>query len=87
MSTFQAVWPVVDSAVPLPDLYAEAAADLGRVAARHGVRLTGEPTFKIRTGKKVPGSRGAARVIVGNVPAEEITRRDYGMAHLMGTAA
>lgn len=87
MSTFQAVWPVVDSDVPLPDLYAEAAADLGRVAARHGVRLTGEPTFKIRTGKKVPGSQGAARVIVGNVPAEEIARRDYGMAHLMGAAA
>lgn len=87
MSTFQAVWPIIDSDVPLPDLYAEAAADLSRVAARHGARLTGEPTFKIRTGKNTPGSQGAARVIIANVPAEEITCRDYGMAHLMGAAA
>jgi hypothetical protein len=87
MSTFQAVWPVIDSDVPLPELYAEAAADLGRVAARHGVRLSGEPTFQIRTGKNTPGSQGAARVILANVPAEEIARRDYGKAHQMGAAA
>lgn len=61
---FLAVWPVIDPTVPDVDLLAEARADIRAVALRHGCRLAdiGQPT--IRDGRTVPGSGGAARVVV-----------------------
>ena len=86
MTTFQAVWPIIDTAIPGGELIAEARLDIASVAARHHARLTGEPRFTIRPGHEVPGSRGAKYVILATAPAEEVPRRNYGWMGL-GAAA
>lgn len=87
MSTFQAVWPIVDPGRPAAELFEEARRDLTAVAARHNARITGEPHFEVRTGRRVPGSNGAAYVITCTAPAEPIKPRDYGQPHPLGVMA
>lgn len=86
MSTFQAVWPIIDAGMPATELFEEAREDLPRVAARHNTRITGEPRFEVRAGRLVPGSQGAAHVVTVTAPAEPIRPRNYGTPHPLGTA-
>ena len=83
MTTFHAVWPITDPGMLSADLIAEAAQDLPNVAARHRVRITGAPRFQVRAGRGVQGSQGAAYVVTCNVPAEAVTRAEYGHAALV----
>lgn len=87
MTTFTAVWPIIDPGMPAAELFEEARNDLPAVAARHRARLIGEPRFAVRSGRGVPGSQGAAHIVTATVPAEEITRREYGRLSLTGAAA
>lgn len=77
MTEFQAIWPVTDPTMPAHELIAEAQQDFRNVAARHRARITGTPTFQYRAGRNIPGSQGAARIIIGTAPAQEIPRRNY----------
>lgn len=87
MSTFQAVWPIVDAGLPATQLFAEARQDLPSVAARHNARITGTPHFQVRAGRRVPGSQGAAYVVTCTAPAEPIRPREYGTPHPLGAPA
>lgn len=87
MATFQAVWPIIDAGMPATMLFVEAHRDLPAVAARHRVRITGEPSFAVCPGRRVPGSQGAAFVVTATVPAEPLGRRDYGQPHPLGDLA
>ena len=87
MSTFQAVWPITDPGMPYPELFEEARRDLPAVASRHQARITGEPHFEVRAGRRVPGSNGAAFVVTCSAPAEAVKPRDYGRPHPLGAAA
>ena len=64
MNRFLAVWPIVDDTIPLPDLIAEATADLPAVAMRANAQLVSRPSWSVRPGSAVPGSGGAATVLV-----------------------
>lgn len=87
MDTLAAVWPITDPDLPTALLYAEARKDLPSVAARHNARITGEPQFQVRLGKRVPGSQGAEYVVTATVPAEPLGQRDYGRPHHLGAVA
>lgn len=78
MSTFQAVWPVIEPGAPAIELFAEASQELPEVAARHRVRITGAPRFEVRAGRGVPGFQGAAFVVTCTVEGEAISRAEYG---------
>lgn len=58
-----AVWPVVDPAVAVGDLFAEALDDLTAVSVRHGMRVLTHGTPRILPGWRVPGSGGAGQVV------------------------
>ncbi|MBP3044867.1 hypothetical protein KKR91_01245 [Arthrobacter jiangjiafuii] len=83
MTTFRAVWPITDPGMNSADLIREAAHDLPSVAARHRVRITGTAHFQVRNGRNVQGSQGAAYVVVCNVPAEAVSRAEYGHVALV----
>lgn len=87
MFNLQAVWPILDPDLPTTVLYAEARKDLPAIAARHNARLTGEPTFEVHLGHRVPGSQGAEYVVTATAPAEPVRRRDYGQPHPLGEVA
>lgn len=83
MSVFRAIWPITDPDIPARDLIAEARADLPAVANRHGVVLLGNPTtcaIRIARGQGVPGSGGAHRVVVAEIPAESVRDHHRGAA-------
>jgi hypothetical protein len=78
VSVLRAIWPVTDDTIPTADLIAEARADLPAVARRHGLVITGDTAHcavRIAKGRGVPGSGGARRVLIAEVPAETI--RDH----------
>ena len=87
MATFQAVWPIIDAGMPATMLFVEAHRDLAAVAARHRVRITGEPSFAVCPGRRIPGSQGAAFVVTATAPAVAIGARDYGRPHPLGEVA
>ena len=87
MTTFEAIWPITAPKMATTGLFAEAAEDLPELAARHNVRLTGEPVFQVRSGKFFPGSNGAALVVHCLVAAEELGTKDYGQPHPLGAVA
>lgn len=61
----RAIWPVVDEAMPPEELIAEALAALPRVALWQGVRRIITVRWpELVDGDRVPGSGGAARVVV-----------------------
>jgi hypothetical protein len=64
MSRFLAVWPVADDTMPLHELLDEARRDLPAVARRHGQRVLRHGSPALREGRSVPGSGGAALVVV-----------------------
>lgn len=78
MSIFQAVWPITDPGMPADLLFEEALQDLPNVASRHRARITGEPRFEIRPGKRVPGCQGAAYVVTCTAPAVLVPHSVYG---------
>lgn len=61
---FRAMWPVEDQTMPPRRLLAEAEADLADVAFRHGVRVVAAAPGTIVEGRTVPGSGGAALVVL-----------------------
>ncbi|WP_066298912.1 hypothetical protein [Arthrobacter luteolus] len=87
MGTFQAVWPIVDAGMAATLLFVEAHRDLPAVAARHRVRITGEPSFAVCPGRRIPGSQGAAFVVTATAPAEPLGAREYGQPHPFGEVA
>lgn len=74
MSTFQAIWPVVDEFMTYEELKREAAVDLPKVARRHGVIVTGEPKIMVKLGREVPGAGPTALVVVAESPVVEFSR-------------
>lgn len=72
MSTFRAIWTVVDPGVGLKQLMDEAVGDLPAVARRHGLVVTGTPRPRVARGQDVPGSAGAETVVLIDVEAVRI---------------
>lgn len=74
-SGFRALWPVVDETVPVPELLAEAHADLPRMARFHGTAdiLDAGPAT-LRPGRAVPGSGGARLVVTIDATIRLIAR-------------
>jgi hypothetical protein len=64
MSGWRAIWPVLNTGLPLDDLMRKAKADLPAVAKRHRVELVGRQRWTVRPGQDVPGSAGAEWVVV-----------------------
>lgn len=72
MTTFRAIWPVVDESVPLKELLDEAAADLPAVARRHGLVVRSALHPRVARGRDVPGSGGADLVVLIDVEVVRI---------------
>lgn len=87
MSTFQAVWPIHTgrghATLTDAELIEDALADLPKVAARHGVTLSGKPQAAITSGQRFPGANGAKQVVVIEAPAKQLPR----IADILGAAA
>lgn len=78
MSTFRAIWPIVDTAVDYQHLIREACEDLPTLAARAHAEITGRGRFSIAPSARVPGSgRVTESVLLYEAPAVEVGRRDY----------
>ncbi|NYD87794.1 hypothetical protein [Cellulomonas oligotrophica] len=61
---FRAVWPVDDPQAAPSELLTQAAADLDAVAGRHALAVTHAGPPRLMPGRAVPGSGGAALVVV-----------------------
>lgn len=87
MSTFQAVWPIHTgrghATLTDAELIEDALADLPKVAARHGVTLTGKPQVAITDGARFPGANTTGQIIVIEAPAKQLPR----IADILGAAA
>lgn len=72
-AVFQVVWPIVDSTVPLADLYDEAAGKLQRLADRANAIITGPPVWRVAPAADVVGWEAYAPglVLIGAAPAED----------------
>lgn len=68
---FRAIWPVIDQR-PLHVLVCEAKPDLPRLLAVHRARPLSRPSWALRPGREVPGSRGADVVLVMEVRCEAL---------------
>lgn len=71
---FRGIWPIHDPDLRLEHLVAEATRDLPRVAAQSRAKLTSAVRWTIRQGNDVPGSGGAAWVLVGEAVALKMDR-------------
>lgn len=77
MSTiFQAVWPITTTEITDQELIAEALTDLPFVAARHKVKVTGQPAARIEPGKNLPGTGEADWCVVIEAPAIKSKRQE-----------
>lgn len=74
---FRAVWPVVSTGHPIADLLDEALEDLPNVARRHNAVIVGKAQAGLMDGRRVPGSGGAAQVLVIEAPAIHKPARSY----------
>jgi hypothetical protein len=71
--TYVAIWPVwVEH--PMTELQAEAAEQLPWMLALARCRQIGKATYRLRPGREVPGSGGAALVLEATVPVEVVPR-------------
>ena len=79
MTTLRALWPILDDVdQPWPELVAEAAKDLPRVAARAHAEIIGPATFAIAPSSQVPGSGNLTRfTLVAQAPARALPPRVY----------
>lgn len=85
--TFTALWPITDRR-PMRYLIAEAREDLPRVLLLAHARLLAEPRWSIRRGQDVPGSGGAAEVLVAVAPAMRAQRpADHSQAERLALLA
>lgn len=78
---FRAVWPIVleggSDAQTDAELIGQAISDLPNVAHRHNATIVGQPRACIADGRRVPGSGGAAQVVVIEAPAIPAKARGY----------
>lgn len=74
---YRGVWPVLDRR-PLHELIAEAEGDLPWMLALSRVERTvwGRLRWSIRPGRDVPGSGGAAEVLVVDMPVARVARTE-----------
>lgn len=78
MSTFRAMWPIVDERVTWAILTRTARAELPMLAAQAKARLIGAGRFYVMPSSAVPGSgRVTETVLVFDGPAEPIPNRSY----------
>lgn len=71
---WRAIWPVLDESRTLSELVGEASDQLPGMFARARLRPIGRPRWSVRPGADIPGSGGAATVLVADVPVTAVPR-------------
>ena len=75
---FQALWPITDESVRLPDLVDQAREDVPALLAQAHAKPTGQGRWRIADSRKIPGSgRTTELVLVYECPAVKTAPRVY----------